>query len=589
MRRVVALSAGALALLLVVVAGMAVTAPRWGKPLIEGLVARDGRQTIALNGPISFSLLPRPRLRAEDVVVSAGAGRIEAGRLMAELALAPLLSRRIVVARLDIDHAVLYPAPGDVDRVVSAAAPPAPPPASLSPGPPLAPPSLAPHPGPKPRHWRISLVALRLTDARLAGAGGAALSVVRVDLPALPGPVATPFDIDARYGGIPFSISGMIARVAGDGVSLSGVKLVAPEGDLALEGVLHLAAPGHDRPSFAGKLTLHRLDLDLLRHALGPSTAKSAPPGSASGGAQGAQAAAGAPAAPGWRGRAWPFALLRAADLNLALAAGRVVESGATYHDLATHVSLADGHLVLDPLRLEVPGGAVSGALGIDAAADPPSLTLHLVAPSLALAPLAAAFHWPADNAGALEVFADLAAKGATAGALASDMSGRIGIAAVNAALDNRLLLMALGGALRRAELPTIGLDLQGRSEVRCLAVRAEITHGVMQVAPALAQSPRLDLGAAGTLDLGGATMDLRLVPSLRIGGNALVVPLRLTGALAAPGLAPDPVQADGALAAEPCEAALALARNGQAGPAPAPRKPEKGISLKDILRGLGK
>lgn len=582
-RGVIALAAGlaviVLALALALAAAVAVmrVAPDRLKPLVVALVARDGHQSIVLDGPISLSLLPRPVLRAEAVALTAGAGRIEAGHLVAHLALRPLLARQIVVSRLDLDHAVFHPAPGaTVPGMGSATA------AATSATKGGAAPSdgAPPPPTRKTRHWRISLLALRLTDTEVAVSGLAApLAIIRLDLPALPGPSATAVTIDARYAGIPFSVSGMIARLPGAALSLGGLRVVARQGDLALDGTLHLAP----HPAFAGKLAIHRLDLDALRHAMPRPPAPTAPAAS-----QPPVRGEGAAPPPDWRDRPLGIlARLGAGDLDLAVSAETVIESGASYRDIAAHVVLHDRRLVVDPLRLTVPGGAVSGVLALDAAATPPALTLHVLAPALALGPLAGAFHWPADNSGALEVFADLSAAGATPRVLAASLGGRLGIATVNATLANRLLLRALGEVLRQARLPAIGLAAGGRTDLRCLALGAEIAAGIAHLDPALAETPRLTLGAAGTLDLGAATMAVRLVPSLRIGGNALVVPLRLDGPLAAPKLAPDPDQGDGALAATACASALARARGGRAGPAPAPAKPERGISLHDLLRGL--
>ena len=580
-RGLIALAAALAVIVLLLAAAVAVVgaAPDRLKPLVVALVARGGHQSITLDGPISLSLLPHPELRAETVALSAGPGRIEAGRLVAHLALRPLLARQIVVTRLDLDHAVWHPASGEgaPDSVPDKSVPDKVASENDAPG---GADGTSP-PARKPRDWRISLLALRLTDAHVAVAGLAApLAIIRLDLPALPGPSATAVTLDARYAGVPFSVSGMIARLPGDALSLGGLRVVARQGDLGLDGTLHLAP----HPAFAGKLAIHRLDLDALRHAL---PRRVPPPSPAPAAAEGA---APAPTPPDWRERPLAFlAFLGAADLDLALTVETLIESGATYRDIAAHVVLHDRRLVVDPVHLVVPGGAVSGALSLDAAVTPPSATLHVLAPSLALGPLAGAFHWPADNTGALEVFADLSAAGATPRALAATLSGRLGIAAVNATLANRLLLQALGQVLRQARLPAIGLDLGGRTDLRCLALGVGIAAGVARLDPALAETSHLDLGAAGTLDLGAATMAVRLVPSLRIGGNALVVPLRLAGPLADPKLAPDPDQGDGALAASACEPALARARGGRAGPAPAPAKPEKGLSLHDILRGLVK
>jgi len=539
------------------------------KPLIVTLVERGGRQRIALAGPLRLVVSTRPRLIAEDVTLSNRDGRLTARHLTAEIALAPLFSRReIVVERLTLDRATLYP--------VATATPAAPPPlAAAQQAAPAAP--ATPR---APRPWRIRLQALRLTNSQVIGVDPRhSLTLTELDLPAWPGPRASDVTLDAIYAGIPFSVTGMIARLPGPAVALSALRIVAAQGDVALDGTLSLGP----HPGFSGKVSSQRLDLDAIRHAL-PRRPHAAPL------PEGAAPATGAPSPQqDWRDQNLPFAALGGAEGDVTLALREVIESGAVYRDIALHAVLREGKLVIDPARLVLPGGPATLSLKLDAISAPPLVHFRATAPALALGPLAAAFHWPADNAGALEAFADLAARGETMRALRATLSGKFGIAAVNAELDNRLLLLPLAKMLRRAHIPPLALAGEGKTALRCFALRADLSDGHASLRAGLLQTSRLDLGAAGTLDLAAGTLALQLAPSVRIGGNALVVPIRLDGAIDDPQPVPDESQQDGALAAQPCRPALALARDGRAGPEPGPRKPDKGLSLHDLLRGLVK
>ncbi len=545
------------------------------KPLIVTLVERGGRQRIALEGPLRLVVSTRPRLIAEDVTLSNRDGRLTARHLTAEIALAPLFSRReIVVERLTLDRATLHPAA----TATPAAAPPL---AAAQQAAPAAPAT------PRPvRPWRIRLKALRLTNSQIIGVDPRhSLALIELDLPAWPGPRASDVTLDAIYAGIPFSVTGMIARLPGPAMALSAVRIVAAQGDVALDGTLSLGP----HPGFSGKVSSQRLDLDAIRHALPRRPhAATLPEGVA-------PATGAAPPQQDWRDQKdWrdqnlPFAALGAAEGDVTFVLREVIESGAVYRDIALHAVLREGKLAIDPARLVLPGGPATLSLTLDAISAPPLVHFRATAPALALGPLAAAFHWPADNAGTLEAFADLAARGETMRALLATLSGKFGIAAVNAELDNRLLLLPLAKMLRRAHIPPLALAGEGKTALRCFALRADLSDGHASLRAGLLQTSRLDLGAAGTLDLAAGTLALQLAPSVRIGGNALVVPIRLDGAIDDPQPVPDEQQQDGALAAQPCRPALALARDGRAGPEPGPRKPDKGLSLHDLLRGLVK
>lgn len=550
---------------------LARVAPERLKPMIVTLVERDGRQHIALDGPLRLVVSMRPRVVAEDITLSSRAGRLTARRITAELALTPLLFRReIVVQRLILDRAALYPA-------AEALALPAP--ESAAPAPPPAAPRALSRPLSRPlRRWRIRVQAIRLTNSRLVNeAPSRSLTLTEFDLPSWPGPRASNVTLDAIYAGVPFSVTGMIARLPGPTFALSSVRVVAAEGDVALDGTLSLAP----RPGFSGRITSQRLDLDALRHAL-PRRVREAPPAIS-------PEAAPPPARTAWLDMPLPFALLDAATGDITLSAGEVIESGAIYRDIALHAVLREGKLVIAPARLVLPGGPATLRVAVDTTARPPRVEFQATARALALGPLAAAFHWPADNSGALEAFADLRAQGESPRALAASLAGKLGLAAVNADLDNRLLMLPLAQMLRRAHIPALALMGGGKSAVRCFALRGDLTNGQAGIRAAVLQTPRLDLGAAGTLDLAAGTLKLRLAPSVRIGGNALVVPLLLEGPINDPQPVADDAQQDGALAAQPCEPALALARDGQTGPEPGPRKADKGLSLHDLLRGLMK
>jgi AsmA protein len=224
----------------------------------------------------------------------------------------------------------------------------------------------------------------------------------------------------------------------------------------------------------------------------------------------------------------------------------------------------------------------------------------------------------PDDDAGALELDADLHSSGDTPRAIAAGLNGHLGLALVNGAVDNRLLAYSLDQLLHNAKLPAAVGGMTGHSDVRCFAFRADASHGVVAVRAFMLDMTRVRLTGAGTINLGDETLELRLRPLVKIAGSGVVIPVHIDGSMLSPrtqtdtsaaaantaaGLATKFASRAGPLApllgtlegerllgtadSGDCGPSLALARSGRAAPPPAPPKQEKGLSGRDLLRGL--
>ncbi len=177
---------------------------------------------------------------------------------------------------------------------------------------------------------------------------------------------------------------------------------------VAMEGELAIAlAP---RTAFRGRLAASRIDLDALGTADRPRRRVA--------------------------GRLipdveLPVGTLRGIDAALRLSATRLVAGGVTWRDASGTVALADGRLVVDPLRVTTPGGAVAGRAVLDAASGVPRVELRLDSGGvgLDLAALRRAFGVPAGFDGSAELALDLRGHGATTRAVFATLSGEAGVA----------------------------------------------------------------------------------------------------------------------------------------------------------------
>ncbi len=369
-----------------------------------------------------------------------------------------------------------------------------------------------------------------------------------------------------------------------DGFALDELKASSAAGDLA--GFLAVSALS-THPRIEANLTSQRLDLDAMQAALPPAPppappVQPAPP----------PAPVAGPAGPPRLipDKPLPLDTLRTADADIRLTVASLRAGGVEDRNVVARLLLVGGHLTLAPLTADTPGGPAQAALEVDAGRSPPTVGVVIRAPQLALAPLLAALHVPAEAEGTISLDADLHGAGATLRALAATVDGRLGLSMVDGALDNALVTRFFGSVLNSAHLPA---ELIGKTDVRCLALRFDAAHGMATLGAFDLDTSRLSMTGGGTVNLADEGLALHFQPLLRLGGTGVAVPVKLDGTLAAPRAALDAVQggrvgavigALGTATGDSCGPALAASRNGAPGPAPAPEK-RRGVDPGELLR----
>jgi uncharacterized protein involved in outer membrane biogenesis len=383
------------------------------------------------------------------------------------------------------------------------------------------------------------------------------------------------------------------AQGFGQGFSLTALNLTAPEGDL--EGQFGITYSG--RTKVVAALRSTRLDVDaLLGISAPPAAAPAAPPLAPPTPVPAPPVVPVAPVKAQARlipDLPLPVAGLRAIDGTIGVAFASLRYGGAEYRALVAQATLADGVLSLAPSSVVVPGGAIALAGTLDAHGPVPRLALSGQAQAIAIAPLLAALGAPQAASGLASGFVTITATGATTRAMAATLSGPIGISAVNGVVDGRALATIAGPALRAARvLPPELLTAAGNVAVRCFALRLDTTNGLATVGALVLDTSNLLLQGTGFVNFGSEGLALSLKPELRLGQTDVSVPVTVNGTFAAPHLASSgSVTIDDqsnhakglngflqsllgnkrkvAPAANACGPALALARNGQPGPAP--------------------
>jgi uncharacterized protein involved in outer membrane biogenesis len=396
-------------------------------------------------------------------------------------------------------------------------------------------------------------------------------------------------------------------------ISLPRFQLNSPA--LAASAALTLGLAG--RPSLAGRIDITRLDLDALNPPPAPGPAPTGPA---------------APAAASGDGRvipdiALPVAVLMALDAEVALAARGITSAKLSQAAVQTQLRLRNGVLTLAPLTLTLPAGRLTGQVTVNAATNPAQFGLRLRSEGagLDLAALSGALEGLGLR-GQGDIAADLRGAGATIRAIAASLNGELGVAMVNARLEQGKAMEALSTVLTLLAPNTQRL---GAIELRCVALAFGAEQGMAQSRTLFMDSAIGQISGQASINLRDEGVNGWLNTNLRVFGLGLRAPVNLGGTLAAPrigvasgaaigqtaaGLLADTLT--GRIATEPlgnllggsgrnaeadCAEPLRIARLGAEGAVPTPRAaPEAGQEaarpgtpalpspVQDVLRGLG-
>ncbi|WP_019013198.1 AsmA family protein [Elioraea tepidiphila] len=408
-------------------------------------------------------------------------------------------------------------------------------------------------------------------DVTLAAAGAQAAIKGQVVNPASPAPTAD-VALDVRVPDLaalsrlagtalpPLKEIAVSGRVRGPGdrgqVTLADMALKAAGSDLG-GTVTVTPAP---RMRVEARLQGQLVDADALMAALGGEPAPAAAP-----------AASTAPAARPAQARQrlipddpLPLDALREADASVRLQLATLRLGGAEYREIAGTLALDRGNLRLDPLNATVPGGAVTLRLTLDASRPEPPVHIQLSAPSMELRQLLATYGGGYRVGGRVELDADLRGTGSTPHRIASTLDGHLGLAGANLDIDNRLIDL-IAGELWRALVP--GAPRDGVSNVRCLAIRFDSAAGVATARAFLFDSNLAKVAGSGTMNLGPETLALRMLPTLKIAGGGIAVPVNVRGTFLNPSIRPDAAGAVGALGQMGAGAAAGAQAGAVAGP----------------------
>ena len=258
--------------------------------------------------------------------------------------------------------------------------------------------------------------------------------------------------------------------------------------------------------------------------------------------AAGASSAGGRPPAHVFADDPVGFAFLRAVDADGDLAIDRLtLPNGRHLDKVHARLALRDARLEVPTLQAAMFGGSALIALRIDGTREQqPAIKLKLDAKGLDLAALLEAAGNPREvRGGKTDVTLDLAMHGVSPRQWVSGVTGH-----ATAIVGPATLVNTKAGPEtafnRLADLVNPFRGIDATTELQCAVIRLPLVDGVARVERSIAmETKKVGVSASGTLDFRSETLDLSVKPRVKEGVTVKLLELaslvRLTGSFAAP------------------------------------------------------
>ncbi|WP_448191526.1 AsmA family protein [Azospirillum sp. sgz301742] len=320
----------------------------------------------------------------------------------------------------------------------------------------------------------------------------------------------------------PYSLTGHLGH-QGDVWTLSGMQGKVGESDLS--GSVS-ADMGGDRPRVTGDLKSKRLAAVDMAGFIGAS-----PRGKEDYPTKGP-------------GRILPareidLKVLRAADMDVRFHGDRVEAPFAPLADLDAKITLDNGRLTVEPLKLGIGGGQIAGTVLLDGRdRKTPALKTNLEVRRVKLAEFFRETKFAKDMGGTVTGRVELAGKGPTVADILAAADGKLGLAVDG----GRISSLAVKG-LKTNILETLGVALSGSQPLpfNCFVTDMDVEKGIVKTNALVLDTPETLVTGSGGINLKTEQLDMRITGrSKQPQVFATHVPVNVRGTLGDPAIGID-------------------------------------------------
>jgi AsmA protein len=250
-----------------------------------------------------------------------------------------------------------------------------------------------------------------------------------------------------------------------------------------------------------------------------------------------------------------PVELIRALNVRGSLSVASADLSGMRFDNVALGLNAAEGKLRLHPIAADFFDGRYDGDVRIDASGDVPALAVNENIRDVSLGALARAMFDQEDITGTINGAFRLGGRGADLAAIQRDLDGNIEMELLDGAWEGTDVWYELrrARAFFRQEIPPEP-TLPARTEFSNVRATGPVTDGVFRNDDLVAELPFMRLTGAGSVNFAAGEVNYRLVAKVlekpELAGalseeeledfTKAEIPLRISGSLADPTIAPD-------------------------------------------------
>ena len=223
--------------------------------------------------------------------------------------------------------------------------------------------------------------------------------------------------------------------------------------------------------------------------------------------------------------------------------------------DVTVSLETAGGRMRIHPVSAGLFGGSYNGDVRIDVSGSTPALSMNETVADVDLAKLAQAMFEQDNITGRIAGNFKLAGRGADMNAIRETLGGTMSLELTDGAYEGTDIWYELRRAralLKKEEPPEPSLP--PRTRFSSITATGVVTDGVMRNEDLKAELPFMELTGAGNVDLGEGTVNYslraRVLEKPELMGDATpeeiddltkaVIPMRISGSLASPKVAPD-------------------------------------------------
>jgi AsmA protein len=237
--------------------------------------------------------------------------------------------------------------------------------------------------------------------------------------------------------------------------------------------------------------------------------------------------------------------------------------------NLATHLSLRDSVLTLDPFDLGVAGGHLNAVISLDGRKDPIQAHAQVRARKILVAKLFPTVELSKTSLGQVNGEFDLAGTGNSVGRMLASSNGKVGLVVVGGEISKMMMEKISLHLWEMLQLKVTGDRLV---KLRCVVADFDVKKGTMHADALIFDTEVTTIVATGSIDLGQEKLDLTLNQNTKnTSPLALRSPIYVRGIFAKPDVEVDKARvaarALGALALGIVYPALALIPLIDAGP----------------------